>query len=913
MVDEKNYIEDTKLPVELDFKALKEEGLAYIQKHSGNQWTNLNPSDPGVTILDQLCYAFTELGYCTNFPIKDILTNNRGVLEIENQFYLPEDILTTSPITKDDYYKYIIDRIPDALNCDIQVVTSNVYQIYVHAYKSFNTSGDICKEVLNEVNKVRNLGAYFLTPKLLIPLKYNISGSIEIEEGYNLDVIITNINYKINNYIFPRILQTGYDRLEAEGYSINEIFNGPKLKRGWTHNIQSDSKKNTIEAFEIQKEIQNVSGVVAVSDICFIAKGETDMLYVVRSGIDQIIELDLINSIGSKGLFKIIKKGKIVDSISNNDHIKSMTPAKLHGTQLEAVEAIQLTPKIPVGKYRDISNYYSIQNTFPEIYAVGLNSLDLGASSFQISQSRQLKGYLTLFDQVLSNQFAQLANIGTLFSFKNPMTGAPSDEKHFYEIKNEYQKKNSRYPAPYKNFSSTYFYQSLYDTVPHIRPLLKNNDTYKYSFEAKSEKELLEDSWIAYKNDPYNAYMHGLMSFMEDEDVNLERRNTILDHLLARHGESPAVIDNVISVHQYTANPKKNQVIIKSLLLQNYGTLSYYRCKAYNYSGATRLNAKLKPVTDAYINQLLNGNQTDFIFDTERIDTEQYITPVDYQNYPTIVLKINLLFVINGYYHNYLIDNRVDEEDKEKVQDNESALWLLDNRKGFFFIETDLLKKSFQYSIVLKKIAFSTKFILIKKMMNYQEVLIVNEVLQNTNNKDFDTIKKDFREVLGKDLQFEVSESSTVPEDYFTPSSNTMYEWAVFTHLNDEITIEINDPLFSNTVVSIFPDIFQDEQDEKLPIEDVNANHTRREKTHFEERLDFFLAQELPIHLTPKNFFTCLKTIQLLIPLYVIWYNSLVHFPEHPKNGVTKIDPQVVLENVNKLAIEIIKLNELND
>ena len=73
-MEDLHHIEDSKLPIELDYKALKEEGMAYIQKHSGNQWTNLNPSDPGITILNQLCYAFTELGYCANFPIKDILT-----------------------------------------------------------------------------------------------------------------------------------------------------------------------------------------------------------------------------------------------------------------------------------------------------------------------------------------------------------------------------------------------------------------------------------------------------------------------------------------------------------------------------------------------------------------------------------------------------------------------------------------------------------------------------------------------------------------------------------------------------------------------------------------------------------------------------------------------------------------------
>ena len=49
-----DYILDESLPLDQDFNALKLEGLAYIQACSGSEWTNLNPSDAGVTILDQI-------------------------------------------------------------------------------------------------------------------------------------------------------------------------------------------------------------------------------------------------------------------------------------------------------------------------------------------------------------------------------------------------------------------------------------------------------------------------------------------------------------------------------------------------------------------------------------------------------------------------------------------------------------------------------------------------------------------------------------------------------------------------------------------------------------------------------------------------------------------------------------------
>lgn len=861
MVEEKNYIEDTKLPIELDYKALKEEGLAYIQKHSTNQWTNLNSSDPGVTILGQLCYAFTELGYCNTFPIKDILTDSDGKLQIDNQFYLPENILTTSPITKDDYCKYIIDRIPSIINCCIEETFPNEYQIYLVTHASINDrSFSICDEVFFLVNSVRNLGNYFLPPKVFIPVKYNVSGNLEIEEGYDLDSIITKIHYTINDYIFPRIQQTGYDKLKAEGISINEIFNGPKLKRGWAHRTTVDVKKNTIEAFEIQQEIQDIPGVIAIQGVNFIAKKGTGLLDTISSNKDQILVLDFVGSVGKSGRVTMTRNGKRLDATINNDYLAIMASSHQSSAQIESVEAIQMVPEIPIGKYRDIGNYYSIQNTFPRIYAVGENALEANAPSFKIAQSRQLKGYLTLFDQVFANQFAQLANIGTLFSFKTPMTGTPSDEKQYYQTKKDHDKKN-QYPAPYKNFSSTYFYQSLYDTVPQIRTLLKNNDAYKFSFESKPEKELVNDSWIAYKKDPYNAYILGLMHYMEDSEVNLNRRNDILNHLLARHGESPLVVDSMLSPLQYAANPKKSQVIIKSLLLQNYGTLSYYRAKAYNYIGATKLCPDLEEVTDAYQQKLLQGNQTDFIFNTEAIDIQQHITPIDYQNYATIVLKLNLLLAVDSYFHNYLIHHN-----------DESALWLLNNRKGFFFIETDLLKNSLEYEMIIRTVGISEiKYQKINQKLTYIQAMKLDQFIAASSHKEavrIPDVKAYIHEEIDDAIQFEEITEIPTMISTFNAIGGSSSSCIVGITLNNDAFLSIHDPLLCDTVLLMFP---------KFISEDENSD--------FNERVVFFLEEELPIQLESKVCYLAPDVLEVIIPVYVAWHNSLIINPNSKKKN----------------------------
>ena len=57
----------------MDYEYLRKKGIEFAQTLSGKTWTDYNEHDPGVTILEQLCFAMTDLGYRTNFSIEDIL------------------------------------------------------------------------------------------------------------------------------------------------------------------------------------------------------------------------------------------------------------------------------------------------------------------------------------------------------------------------------------------------------------------------------------------------------------------------------------------------------------------------------------------------------------------------------------------------------------------------------------------------------------------------------------------------------------------------------------------------------------------------------------------------------------------------------------------------------------------------
>lgn len=57
-----------------------------------------------------------------------------------------------------------------------------------------------------------------------------------------------------------------------------------------------------------------------------------------------------------------------------------------------------------------------MQYSFPFTYGIGPDGLPSTASSLRRAQARQLKAYLLMFEQLLANAFAQVANTANLFS-----------------------------------------------------------------------------------------------------------------------------------------------------------------------------------------------------------------------------------------------------------------------------------------------------------------------------------------------------------------------------------------------------------------------------------------------------------------------------------------------------------------
>ncbi|MDF1640269.1 hypothetical protein, partial [Thalassolituus oleivorans] len=126
---------DTELHPSQDFQVLRDAGMEYIRQLSGAIWTDHNLHDPGITTLEVLCFAITDLGYRSDFPIADLMTGQSGFNTdpAQTSFFPAQEALTNTALTPLDYRKLLlkIDGIRNAWMLPRLVAPGSEIPVYV--------------------------------------------------------------------------------------------------------------------------------------------------------------------------------------------------------------------------------------------------------------------------------------------------------------------------------------------------------------------------------------------------------------------------------------------------------------------------------------------------------------------------------------------------------------------------------------------------------------------------------------------------------------------------------------------------------------------------------------------------------------------------------------------------------------
>lgn len=570
-----------------DFDFLRQKGLEHIKAMSRKLWTDYNSHDPGITILEAICYAITDLGNRIQFPIADLLTapeeRNGG---FTGNFPAAKSILTTSAVSESDYRKLMID-IEGVKNAFVHVNKNQI--IYRHCLKkseadrdepwgklsyekdhsphyekagSFHLKGlydiyfepdhdiqlldkeseerknrikEITRQIVERFHANRNICEDLAHVREVNYRDVLVCGDIEIERSANAAEVKTEMMFRIQEYLSPAVQRNSLEDLLKKGIGVESIYEGPVLQNGFItdEELEKTAIKKEIYLSDFIRIVSEIPGVKSIRKLKMGPCGGSGALKDIEDTTRQKWTLCL------PGDRTTLPRLCVKASVTRTNIFKDVVPvpagydvvSKMLDERLEQYEqTISLSYddlSIPKGVSIDTAIYRTVQNDLPELYGTGENGLSPALPPERHAAARQLKGYLLFFDQILASYFSHLRNAADMLSSEigtgTYAAGAVSDMADFRKI----------------------------------------------------------------VQDPEH-YADAVQKILENHDEFNSRKNHFLDHLLARFSENMneyafAILDN------FGENLTSAALWHKSNLLEEYPGISANRSRSFNYYGGKEL------------------------------------------------------------------------------------------------------------------------------------------------------------------------------------------------------------------------------------------------------------------------------------------------------------------------------------
>ncbi len=546
-----------------DYEKLREEGLQYVQQLAFNTWTDHNVHDPGITTLELLCYAITDISYRATQPIKDLIATENG--ELQKPLFTASQVLVSRPVTINDYRRILIDTfISKTANGElVKVGIKNAWlqkttiqkfadidakklvheKSGTHKFEDVNIKGFY--KVLLEFDSIataddkkllismaaekladnRNLCENFFEPTQVPQEFFRLCAEIELQANIDPFETLAEIYFQLQQYFSPTVNFYTISQLLAQGFSPDKIFEGPLLQGGFLKEdeLVSSTLRKDIRLSDVIQKIFNIAGIVNIPDIliqpsAFTTAPETKWLLPVKPGFQPV--MDVITS-------RIVFYKNGVPFVPDKVKVKALFDKKIKDQLLQTRSLVSEELIFEKGQPIDVKIYHSIQNHFPKTYGISNWGLPPNTSNERKATTLQWQGFLWFIDELFANYTAQLNEVKNLFS------SAPVSHTLHTQLSDDF---------------------------------------------INSNKLFLSKA----------ATTTALQSLVETEDEYMNRRQMYLDHLLARFAENfsdYAYLNYMLSGTISNANVIKD----KEAFLNNYPALSCPRMGAINYTFKTEV------------------------------------------------------------------------------------------------------------------------------------------------------------------------------------------------------------------------------------------------------------------------------------------------------------------------------------
>ena len=394
----------------------------------------------------------------------------------------------------------------------------------------------VLAKVRDRIMRRRNLCEDLISIKELKPEEVGLCARVDVHPEADIDEILAEIFFLMEEHVKPSVKFYTLEQLRAEpkNKSIDEIFDGPRLDHGFidADELASIERAKDLRASDIIHIIADIEGVKAVRDVTIVSfvdgvkENEQQWIWCPTEKPCRVpnFEPDRSNIVFyKKGLPYYPDLDEVDDLLSER---------RLRDLRVRSQTSQDPLP-VPVGEDMQLDDYYPVQNDLPLNYMVGRYQVPASESVLRHAQSNQLKAFLLFFEQLLANYLAQLERVPELFSWK--INGELTDIEAV----------------------RTYFTQQIdANEIAHL-------DTIYLDYEALPVK---------------------LDEIIEDEKTAIDRKLRLLEHLLARFGES--FTDYSLTLFRVLGNDSSSQLRLiqdKIAYLEHYPQASANRAKGHDY------------------------------------------------------------------------------------------------------------------------------------------------------------------------------------------------------------------------------------------------------------------------------------------------------------------------------------------
>ena len=527
--------------IDSEYSQLRSTMLEKVQALSGHLWTDYNLHDPGVTILEQLCYALTDINFRSDLGIEDLLVDGNGEIDLhQHGMYMPDVAFPSRPLTVTDYQKYLIDNVDGLAYVYLRSASKNhpgKWDVFVRPEQIDSFISDTKKTqqyacdknmidlVYQAYNSVRNLGETINSIAIIEEQECEVLASIEIDDTRSAVSILCEVYSQTNKILSGELKRHGSSKFNnaTADRLLSDVLQGPLMQSGEI----------------LDKDLQKLSVGISISDVASNLKhikGVRNVHSITIETLNSEVFTDCLPRLNEKCYKLVIPKHKEKIKVclfkqGKRIHIdvgelRSAYKVLKHN-EYHHQQSIKLKRNKPIIHHtlKNVADYVSVQTQFPAIYGINRYGVPTGENGKRKAQALQLKGYLLLYDQLLADHLAILDNAKNLFSID-------SRAKHSYKT-------------------------------------------------LAIDKESINDIDKLYKKTPDADFLSKILNY---EDSS-ERKSRALDFLLAMNGRDKQLFGFEYK-NPYFTNEELFQRLLKdkSKLLQSIHELSANRNGGYNCS-----------------------------------------------------------------------------------------------------------------------------------------------------------------------------------------------------------------------------------------------------------------------------------------------------------------------------------------